>query len=394
MSGGRFSPTKAPRRACLKLADWPEADRGRWHAALQPVDPLDPLIVEGGERSNHADVSNRKAEKGYGRYLTFLIGQGCLDVGERPADRITQERVAAYVQELVSQDSASQTILARLQELGEVAVVFDRDRDWTFIKRMASQVRARHRPVRDKRSRVVQTDELLALGIQLMAEASSETTDHHSAILYRDGLLIALLALRPMRRKNITSLQLGRHLRRIQAGWWISFDAAEMKTRVPFEAPFPDYLVPFLHTYLELYRPLLAARCGRWAAEVGGALWVTQDGSPMTQQSVYDRVCHHTLEWLGKLINPHLFRDCAATTIAIHDPEQVRAASALLGHGSPATTERHYQHAKSLEAHRLYTKSVNELRQEQPKPLGQGAPGGSSKSNARGLRHGTSGVDN
>lgn len=52
----------------------------------------------------------------------------------------------------------------------------------------------------------------------------------------------------------------------------------------------------------------------------------------------------------------------AATTMAIHDPDHVRVASALLGHASPATTERHYQHAQSLEASRSYAEVVTQLR--------------------------------
>jgi integrase len=43
----------------------------------------------------------------------------------------------------------------------------------------------------------------------------------------------------------------------------------------------------------------------------------------------------------------HLFRDAAATTIALDRPEQVRLAAPLLGHRSFATTERHYNLART-----------------------------------------------
>ncbi len=66
-------------------------------------------------------------------------------------------------------------------------------------------------------------------------------------------------------------------------------------------------------------------------------------------------------------LNPHLFRDCAATSIAIEDPEHVRISASILGHASLATTEKYYNQARTLEAGRLYQKSVVTMRQEMRK---------------------------
>jgi hypothetical protein len=41
----------------------------------------------------------------------------------------------------------------------------------------------------------------------------------------------------------------------------------------------------------------------------------------------------------GRPINPHLFRDCAATSIAIHDLEHVRIATSILGHTCVSTLQ-------------------------------------------------------
>jgi hypothetical protein len=70
MNGGPYGRGKAPERRCLKVQAWPEDDRRLWEAACRPSDVLDP--EPGGLRANHAIMSNRKAEKGYGRWLTFL----------------------------------------------------------------------------------------------------------------------------------------------------------------------------------------------------------------------------------------------------------------------------------------------------------------------------------
>ena len=97
---------------------------------------------------------------------------------------------------------------------------------------------------------------------------------------------------------------------------------------------------------------------GRWAKPVEDALWVSTDGSPMTEMAIYDRIRAHTGRAFGAAINPHLFRDAAATTLAIADPAHVRVATPLLGHRIFRTTERHYQHAQSLDAHRAYVGAV------------------------------------
>ena len=85
---------------------------------------------------------------------------------------------------------------------------------------------------------------------------------------------------------------------------------------------------------------------------VGNAVWVSAHGSPMTEMAIYDRIRRHTGDAFGVPVNPHLFRYAAATTLAIVDPGHVRVAAPLLGHRTFATTERHYQQAKTLEAHR------------------------------------------
>ena len=53
-------------------------------------------------------------------------------------------------------------------------------------------------------------------------------------------------------------------------------------------------------------------------------------------------------------LNPHLFRDIVATMIATEDPEHVHMILPILSHRSLKTSEKHYNHAKSLDASRRY----------------------------------------
>jgi integrase/recombinase XerD len=70
--------------------------------------------------------------------------------------------------------------------------------------------------------------------------------------------------------------------------------------------------------------------------------------------AIADMIARRTGTAFGRPINTHLFRDCAATSIAIEDPEHVRVASQILGHRSAATTERLHNQAQAVDAARRY----------------------------------------
>jgi integrase len=350
MSGGPYGRGKAPQRACLKLQAWPEEDRRLWQAACEPSDLLDPR--PSGTRANHAIMSNRKAEKGYGRWLTFLQVAHPGSLADAPALRITPERVRRYVDSLIGLGNSTASIIARLRELGEVARIVGPDKSWSFINALESRIRARHKPARDK-SNLRLSDELFGLGLSLIEKATA-CRGLAAALLHRDGLMIALLALVPLRRRNFASLRLNRNVTAINDVWLIILDESETKTHGSLEILGPDELVAPLGTYLNVQRPLLSSIKRRSGKPVGEALWVSTHGSPMSEMAIYLRIRWHTQRAFGQAINPHLFRDAAATTLAIADPAHVRVAAPLLGHRTFTTTERYYQQAQSFDAHRVY----------------------------------------
>src|SRR4029077_11929260 len=124
--------------------------------------------------------------------------------------------------------------------------------------------------------------------------------------------------------KNLAGLTLGRHLEKVGETWVVHIAPEETKTGTPLEFPWPKLLVPALQVWLERWRPVLCSRTGRWPQRAKAALWVSCYGSPMSMKGIYDRIVGITREALGVAINPHLFRDIAATTIAYADPERVR----------------------------------------------------------------------
>lgn len=357
MSGGPYGRGKAPERACLKPKDWPDEDRQIWEQACKPADILS---LDAGLRANHAPVSNFKAQQGYGRWLTFLHFNDKDALSLKAADRITSERVTSYVEWLLGFGNSTQTIMSRLQELGEAAKVFDPDRKWSFIRKLAAKIRARHKPARSKKHLKL-SDELVDLGKNLMDQAKSAMDDLEAALLFRDGLMIAMTAYVPFRRRNIAGSNIGENLIPMGGIYLLVLNEDETKTSNEQELYVPEDLIEPLDEYLQKHRPYLMSRTGRWTKPVTHELWVSKDGSPMTEIAIYDRIRLRTGDAFGTPMNPHLFRDAAATLMAIADPAHVRIAAPLLGHRTFTTTERYYQQANGMEAHRSFVDVIRSL---------------------------------
>ena len=84
----------------------------------------------------------------------------------------------------------------------------------------------------------------------------------------------------------------------------------------------------------------------------------------MSAAAIFNRVAKRTKAEFGHPIGLHMFRHCAATTIAVEDPEQVLIAKDLLGHSSFSTTERYYIMAQQNSAAERYQNAMLALHKE------------------------------
>jgi integrase len=235
--------------------------------------------------------------------------------------------------------------------------------DVSRIQRASARIHNAAKPVRELVARLQPAAEVEKLGLDMMHAADHDRfrTASERAVLYRDGLLIAFLVHRPLRLANLASIAVGGQLQRRGAGWWLSFDGAEVKGGRDIDCTWPEDLVPALEQYLEVHRPvLLAGAPGTLPAADG--LWVALGGRPMGKSAIEFQIRSRTGEEFGKPIFPHAFRHLAATTIATVDPENVQAASAVLSHASARTTEDHYNRAKMVDAGRRYHEALGQQR--------------------------------
>jgi integrase/recombinase XerD len=193
------------------------------------------------------------------------------------------------------------------------------------------------------------------------AEQVTGWSAQRRAVHYRDGLMIALMAYRPLRLKNFASMVLSVHLVQQGGGWWLQFSTSHMKAKRPYEVAFPAALVPELEHYLAMHRKVLLAGERGQLSPGTEALWVSEVGTMLEIGALANRIRKHTKEAFGASLPPHWFRDAAATSIAVEDPRHVRDAHHVLGN-TLAMTEKHYNQARSLEASRRHHATLTALR--------------------------------
>jgi site-specific recombinase XerC len=91
-------------------------------------------------------------------------------------------------------------------------------------------------------------------------------------------------------------------------------------------------------------------------------LWVGRRGHAMDGEEIAQRIGVVTKRHLRRRMWPHLFRDCLATDVAIHDSEHVGIVKEVLGHASFATTEKYYIQASSFHVSKRMQDVVARLR--------------------------------
>ncbi len=337
----------------MPLEEWPVTDRMAWEAALRPGDVLEDC----GLAAHLREGSRVIMIEGYGSWLGFLNELSEIDLERAPADRVSPKLVMRYVERLRTTCNDS-TVHSRVRLLYQVLAVMAPDRDWRWLRRIFQKLGATILTRRDKQGRIVSSRRLYEAGLDFMRRAEAEEGLHaqRRAVMFRDGLLVALLAARPLRLSNIASIRIDQHLVRLGEEYWLRFDSNETKNARPIEVPVPDQLVPFLERYLERHRRELLGPSDL------PHLWITVQGRAANPNTVYKRIVSLTKDAFGWAINPHLFRDCAATSVAIDDPEHIQIAAAILGHGSLKTTHKHYIQAQSVTASRRYGGTIANLR--------------------------------
>jgi len=326
----------------LKLASWPGRDRHMWRIAKQLRDPLNQQAIAGRWRPD----TLRMTEEAYGLYLGWFAAQGQIDDDVRPIDRIDRDRACAFIEEYW-QGRAALTVALAVRGVAYLIRACHPPDGLPWLARLAYALASRAEPTRSKGPRMATIDELLRLGFALMATGRRDLDIglRHGARIFRDGLMICALVMRPVRRRNFAELEIGRTL--IVEPGNICAAFRKTKTGVPIEFAYPEFLQAEFAFYLTKARPVLLS-CA--AVSDSAMLWIGRCGRPMDRNQVGRRIGAVTKRHLGRRVSPHLFRDCVATHIAIFDSTHIGIVKEILGHKTLAASEKHYNHADSFHA--------------------------------------------
>ena len=318
---------------------WPAAERAAWDEARRPSVRLQ----RGGSASHLRAVVQHDLSKRNGLFLESVARAGRLDMNAPAGAHVTSENVAGWVAELKGRVS-SVTVYGSIQKLRRFTQLIVPERDLGWLIEIERQLYSERRP-RPKWDRVVTTDVLVDAGRTLMAEAEiAKRPALTRARMFRNGLMVALLAYCPIRLKNFAALEMGRSFVNVDGTWWIVLTAAETKEKRADERPAPQELTNSIERYLEIYRPILAG--GK--AETN-ALWFAINGKPMSYASMGELITETTRMTISVAVSPHLFRTAGVTTLATRAGDKPHAGSALLHHG-PNGPQENYNRASCVTA--------------------------------------------
>ena len=174
-------------------------------------------------------------------------------------------------------------------------------------------------------------------------------------VQYRDGLIFALTAFMPMRRKNLAALDVLEHLQFDGATDIIVIPKVESKTGVPIEFEVPEILLPYVQDYERFVRARIDPR------NTNTGLWLSRNGRKLSYGAFYDLFARHSKRRLGVHVRPHDVRAAAATTWAVFSPENIEVAQELLAHKDIRTTAA-YNRARGIEASRHHAKVLKRIR--------------------------------
>lgn len=336
-----------PEEQVMRLIEgWPERDASLWKNARMPASVLD----EGGRAAKWRRSTIQLGTAAYDRWLVWLKARGELSHSEEPATRITKPRIAAYIEHLRSRQLADITVAMSLHHLCYMAKALQDTEDLKWLARIARRLAAKAKPLRPKVPRLVDVVELYKLGINLMEQACSEAGRMQSAaVIYRDGLMLAMWAARPLRLGECLSLCIGTTIRKEGNRYVARLGAEARKSKRSLEVPYPVELTQAIDTYVSSVRPILA-RANRVEEIEPDALWLSRKGRRISACNVNHRVRKLTLTYLGRDLCPHLIRDCAATSIATKAPKDVGITRNILGHATLRMSEQHYNQANMVSA--------------------------------------------
>jgi integrase len=281
-------------------------------------------------------VSQRDIANRYGLFLEYLERHSRLDLNLGAEQLVGPKNVDGFLAELKAR-VRSVTVWNSIYKLRRAAELIAPATDFSWLREIEKDVAVVMQP-RDKADRLVLSDRLVEAGLTLIQEAESfAKTPVERARGVRNGLMVALLALHPLRIKDFATLRIGETIRRVEGQWWLIIPVRQTKTHRLDERRIPDFMTTIIDRYVEVHRPILSRN------QSESAFWISSTRRrPLTVKSTGTLISKITLQTVGVDVSPHLFRAAAATLASIYGTKTPGLASGVLGHRDERIAEDHY----------------------------------------------------
>jgi hypothetical protein len=268
---------------------WPEADRRAWLAAnTASEDPWDhdgaALNVRAITRGNYAGV--------YGRWLAWLDSTGQLSADELPGQRVTRERVRAWMRHMHGCGRKGSVIKLYLISLHAMIGLIAPGTDSRFIMHPGGRSLHRLFPSTPKPAPTYDTADLIKHPIRLHEVAMADLPSLQRWKDLRDAAVMAILYSRAPRVSDLTRLRIGEELR-LQAEGGMLISLPTSKNKHPIDYPLDPWCVRILADYVAHGRPHLRG------AEATDRLWLGTHGRPLDDIGVTGVVKRRNMDFIG-----------------------------------------------------------------------------------------------
>ena len=339
----------------LPFERWHSIDQAAWIKAHRDGG----YFEETGLASGWSPETRRFCRKGYGRWQGFLGQNALLGSVARVSSRVQNREVLRIFIDELRAVLAPQTVVATLGAISQTVRAMDPDGDRTLLLRARSVLKRQANPLPRRHENLLRPPELWQLGTELCDEAESgQLSRQKSALLYRNGLIIACLSLCPIRSKNLVSLRVGQHVVCHPDDRGLHIPAEELKTKNrDYNVELPLALSERLSRYHDYHRSFISNH----ARADPTALWLTTRGTRMTRSTLYGLIRKILKERRGVHFTPHMFRHSVATFICEVAPEKARLAIGTLGHSQWRSTHQYYVRGQQLKTVRMYQSSLTDI---------------------------------
>ena len=332
----------------LPFDKWPLNDRKKWMQVVRQV-----AHENEGRFEGNATLRIRLMRSAYGRWLGHLRSELpgiAINCGR---DHVVEAVLSTYVERLLLYLRYS-TVRSYLNCLQTTVRIMDPSKDFGLLTRACRNLKWLELAATSQRRTPVLTPELVRCGIELMERSKSCAGSRQAAVTFRDGLAIALLALRPIRYGNFARLNIDQHIDLTTSTTWFRIPGTEVRGGRMLEFPLPEILEENFREYLLLHRRSLML-CQKEARCAGiNRLWLSRRGTPISPDAFRCRIKEATQKQVGTAIIPCMFRDAAARTIALCCPDKAGIILSILGYSSRQSAKKFTDTAEAIEATRDY----------------------------------------